>query len=229
MWTQDWLCRIRSGNIFSAEPNGRNDAAIAAQRSALEDVDVKIVTQDDDNDFVVISVAGRCKQPSNTTNAPHFETASIDASFTKEIRHLVHDCEEAFVSQSNAHSMNLAGRGDHNHTFQDFRSASQAIKRDKSTRQKYYNFKYVKPGAIKALHHQSADIVDVISETAPGEDHSVLTKTQLYRQAQLPPRPPKYHRRHVVKIYGTLSHRVDARREARKHRKAIMEGHLRDL
>lgn len=157
MWTQDWLRLIRSRDFFSVEPNGRNDAAIAAQRSPLEDADVKIVTHDDDNDFVVVSVADRCKQPSNTTNASHFESASIDASFTKRKRQLVQDCEEAFVSQSNAHSMNLCGRGDHNHSFQDLRSASQAIKRDKGSRKKNHNFKYVKPGDFRAQHHQSAD------------------------------------------------------------------------
>ena len=230
MWAQDWLRRIRSGNTFSVELTGRNDAAIADQRSALEDADVKIVTHDDDNDFVIISNADRCRQPSsNATNASRIETTSIDASSTKETQQPARDYEEAFISRSNAHSLNLCGRGDHNHSFQDLRSASQAIKRDKGARKKYYNFKYVKPGDFRALHHQSADVSDAMNETPPMPNHSMLTKTELYRQAQLPPRPPKYHRRHIDKIYGTLSQRVDARREARKHGKAIMEGHLRDL
>ncbi|GAB7334762.1 hypothetical protein MBLNU13_g06689t1 [Cladosporium sp. NU13] len=226
MWTQDWLHRIRSGNILSVEPTGRNDAAIADQRSALEDADVKIVTHDDDTDFVVISHAYHCEQPCNATNASRIENISIDASSRECSQQLVQDCEEASISRGSAHSINLCGRGDHNHSFQDLRSASQAIKRDKNTRQKYYNFKYIKPGEFKALHHQSAD---VSNETRLMENHSILTKAELYRQAQLPPRPPKYHRRHIDKIRFALSQRVDARREARKHGKAIMEGHLRDL
>ena len=230
MWAQDWLRRIRSGNTFSVELTGRNDAAIADQRSALEDADVKIVTHDDEFDFVVVSNAHRSRQPSsNATNASHIETTSIDASSTKETQQPIQEYEEAFISRSTAHSLNLCGRGDHNHSFQDVRSASQAIKRDKSTRQKYYNFKYVKPGDFRALHRQSTDVSEAMNGTPLMENHAILTKTELYRQAQLPPRPPKCHRRHIDKIYGTLSHRVDARREIRKHGKAIMEGHLRDL
>ena len=226
MWIQDWLRRIRSGNSLPVEPTGRNDAAIADPRSVLEDADVKIVTHDDDNDFVVISNADHCKQPSNATDASPIETGSIDGSFTKDTQQLVEDGEATLISQADAHLMNLCGRGDYNHTFQDLRSASQAIKRDKSTRQKYYNFKYIKPGDFKAVHHQSAALPN---ETPQMEDHSILTKAELYRQAQLPPRPPKYHRRHIDKIRFALSQRVDARREARKHGKAIMKGHLTEL
>lgn len=226
MWTQDWLRRVRSGNIFSVELTGRHDAAIAAQRSALDDADVKIVTHDDDNDFVIISNADHCNQPNYSKNASQIEIALRDTRVRNDSQHVAQEDEEASISQSNAHSMNLCGRRDLNHTFQDLRSASQAIKRDKSTRQRYYNFKYVKPGDLRALHHQSAD---VSNETPLMGHHSILTKPELYRQAQLPPRPPKYHRRHIDKIRFALSQRVDARRKARKHGKAIMEGHLKDL
>lgn len=226
MWAQDWLRRTRSVNIFSVEPTGRNDAAIADQRSTLGDADVTIVTHDDENDFVVISNADHHNQPNDSTNASHIQYFSIGASLAKDAQQLVKHGEEASISQSNAHSMNLCRRGDHHHTFQDLRSASQATKRDRSTRQRYYNFRYVKLGHFRALHYQSTDASNV---TPLMGNHSILTKTELYRQAQLPPRPPKYHRRHIDKIRFALSQRVDARREARKHGKAIMEGHLMDL
>lgn len=233
MWTQDWLCRFRSGKIVSVELTGRHDAAIDDRQSTLEDADVKIVTHDDDNDFVVV-YADHCRQQSidtasNSANASYIEVTSIQSCSQSVPQQLIEDCEQTCISRANAHPMELCGRRDHNHTFQDLRSASQATKRDKSTRQKYYNFKHVKPGDVGASHCQSVEPSDSNFDTTPTENSSLVTKADLYRQAQLPPRPPKYHRRHIDKIYGTLSHRVDARREARKHGKAIMEGHTRDL
>ena len=231
MWTQDWLRRIRSGRILSVEPTGRNDAAIAGQQLTLEDADaaLKIVTcEDEDNDFVVVH-AYACGHPSNLCDASHTEAALTRTPLQDSDLQLDQDCEQIFFSRANAHSMELGGRGDHNHTFQDLRSASQAGKREKTTRQKYYNFKHVKPGDIGAPHCHPSDPCDDNQEMLSEGDHSVVTKRELYRQAQLPPRPPKYHRRHIDKIYGTLSHRVDARRDARKYGKAIMKGHLRNL
>ena len=233
MWTRDWLRRIRSGKIVSVELTGRVDAAIANRQSTLEDADVKIVTYDDDNDFVVVS-ANHYKQlstntASNSANASRIDATSRESCSQGDSQQVIGDCEEYFISRTNAHSMELCGRRDHNHTFQDLRSASQAIKRDENTRQKYYNFKHVKPGDVGAPCCQSVEISDPDCEVPSTEYHSILTKSELYRQAQLPPRPPKYHRRHIDKMYGTLSQRVDARREARKHGKAIMEGHLEGL
>jgi hypothetical protein len=229
MWTQDWLRRFRSGKIISVELTGRNDAAIANRQSTtLGDADLKIATHDDDdNDFVVVYADSCPQQPRSPKNATPVETTSVKAQSRSDTQQTIQDCEEASISRASAHSMDLCGRGDYNHTFQDLRSASQAIKRDKTTRQKYYNFKYVKLGDIEALNCESGALID--RETSTVGDQSILTKSELYRQAQLPPRPPKYHRRHIDKIRGTISHRVDARREARKHGKTIMEGRLRDL
>lgn len=55
-----------------------------------------------------------------------------------------------------------------------------------------------------------------------------MDKTELYRLAQLPPRPPQNHHRHIDKVRGTLSQRVDVRRENRKHSKAIINDLLYD-
>ena len=232
MWAQDWLRRFRSGKIISVELTGRNDAAIANRQStwaSLENAGFDILVLDDEETDFVIVHADRCRQSSNATNASHNEATSVEARFHRAPQQSTEDYEETSISQASAHSMNLCGRGDHNHTFQDFRSASQAIKRDRTTRQKYYNFKYVKPGDVGALRCESVGLFDDGSKTKKEGDRSIVTKSELYRQAQLPPRPPKYHRRHIDKIRGTISQRVDDRREARKHGKAIMACHLKDL
>lgn len=229
MWAQDWLRRFRSGKIVSVELTGRNDAAIADQQSTLEDADLKIVTHDDDdNDFVVV-YTDHCRQPDNLADASHIQDYSVEACSLNISQQSMEDCEDASMSRASVHAMDLCGRGDHNHAFQDLRSASQAIRRDKTTRQKYYNFKHVQPGDIGALRCESVGLFEDGSENPTEGDQSIITKSELYKQAQLPPRPPKYHRRHIDKIRGTICLRVDARREARKHGKAIMEGHLRDL
>jgi hypothetical protein len=231
MWTQDWLRRFRSGKIISVELTGRNDAAIANRQSTtLGDADLKIATHDDDdNDFVVVYADSCPQQPRSPKNATPVETTSVKAQSRSDTQQMIQDCEEASISRASAHSMDLCGRGDYNHTFQDLRSASQAIKRDKTTRQKYYNFRYVKLGDLGALRCEAVGVFDDSSDTQTEGDQSILTKSEVYRQAQLPPRPPKYHRRHIDKIRGTVSQRVSDRREARKHDKAVMEGHLRDL
>lgn len=232
MWAQDWLRRFRSGKIVSVELSGRNDAAIANRQSTLASLENAgcniLVLDDEETGFVIVHTDG-CKQPSDYRNASHIEATSIEAYFQSDEQQPTEDCEEAFISAASAYSMDLCGRGDYNHIFQDLRSASQAVQRDKSTRQKYYNFKYVKRGEIGALNCESGALLDNDRETSTVGDQSTITKSELYRQAQLPPRPPKYHRRHIDKIRGTICLRVDARREARKHGKAIMEGHLRDL
>jgi len=231
MWTQDWLRRIRSGRILSVEPTGRNDAAIARQQPTLDDANaaLKIVSHDDEDDDFVLLHTDDCNLPGNSTTASHIETRLTGAPFRSGPQHLDQDCEKTSISRRCAHSIDLCGRRDHNHTFQDIRSASQAGKRDRTTRQKYYNFKLVKSGDVGAPRCHPSDLCDENCKMLSEGNNFVLTKTELYRQAQLPPRPPKYHRRHIDKIYGTLSQRVDARREARKHGKAIMKGYMRDL
>jgi hypothetical protein len=54
-------------------------------------------------------------------------------------------------------------------------------------------------------------------------------KHTLYKMAQVYPRPPKNHHRHIDKMIQPLRPRVDERREERKHRKAILEDGLKDL
>jgi hypothetical protein len=54
-------------------------------------------------------------------------------------------------------------------------------------------------------------------------------KHTLYKMAQVYPRPPENHYRHIDKMIQPLRPRVDKRREERKHRKAILEDGLKDL
>lgn len=54
-------------------------------------------------------------------------------------------------------------------------------------------------------------------------------KHTLYKKAQVYPRPPKNHHRHVDKMIAPQRPCVDERREQRKHRKAILKDGLKDL
>jgi hypothetical protein len=53
-------------------------------------------------------------------------------------------------SHQPAHLPELAGRGDHSHVFSDLRSPSLARQRDKSAKEKYYGFRYVKRGGLSS-------------------------------------------------------------------------------
>jgi hypothetical protein len=227
MWTRNWLRRTRSVKIFSADATRLEESAIANQEFALEDVGSGIICQDNENDGFVMIYADRCNRPDDAADTLHVDVSSTTSCPENDSQQLVEECEEASTCRKRAHLLELCGRSDHNHTCQDLRSASQASKRDKTTRQKYYSFRHVKLGDFDALHGHSAvrsdDSHEAMSEGRP------RSKSELYRQAQLPPRPPKNHHRHRDKIYGTISQRVDIRREDRKHSKAIMEGHLRAL
>jgi hypothetical protein len=215
LWIQDWLRGTRSVNVPSAEPIGPGDAAIATTQN---------VTSEDAGDIVLISI-NDCKPPTDSQEASYIDITSI--WYCPCCHDERTDDDHEFVSRKCARLLELSGRGDHNHSFCDLRSASKASKRDKTTRRKYYNFRHVKLGDLGAPDHHSVESSEADHETMGETSHT--TKSELYRQAQLPPRPPKYHRRHIDKIQGTLSHRVDIRRENRKHGKAILQDHLNDL
>ena len=229
MWFQDWLRHIRSVATLSVEPTTRDDAAIANQQFALENGGFDIIAEDDEETDFMIIYADHQNQLGDSANIFCIEAASVEERFPTGPQQLAEEYEDDFVSRYSTHVLELSGRGDHNHIFEDLRSASQADKRDKTTRQKYYNFRYVKPGDFDALQRQFDDMSGAERRTLSDGDQHTMTKSELYRQAQLPPRPPKYHRRHIDKIRGTLSQRVDVRRENRKHSKSILKHHLRDL
>jgi hypothetical protein len=217
LWIQDWLRGARSVNVPPPEPIGPDGTVIA---------NIRNVTSEDADNFVVVTVDD-CK---TLTDSESQELSYID-SYSIWYCPCCHDDrtddDHEFVSRKSARLLELSGRREHDHSFCDLRSASKASKREKTTRQKYYNFRHVKIGDLGA-HHSVGDS-DADHEMPPETSQTGMAKTDLYRQAQLPPRPPKYHRRHIDKIQGTLSHRVDIRRENRKHGKAIMRDHLEDF
>jgi hypothetical protein len=215
LWIQDWLRGTRSVNVPTAESIGPKGPAIANTQN---------VTSEDADDFVLISIDD-CK--SLTDSQEHSYIDSIFFWCCPCCHDERTDDDHESVSRKCARLLELSGRREHDHSFCDLRSASKASKREKTTRQKYYNFRYVKSGDLGAPARQSVGEFDADHETLAETSH--ITKSDLYRQAQLPPRPPKYHRRHIDKIQGTLSHRVDIRRENRKHGKAILQGHLKDF
>jgi hypothetical protein len=217
LWIQDWLRGTRSTNVPSAEPIGPEGTAIANTQN---------VTSEDADDFVSISI-NDCKPPTDPQEPFYVYSTSI--WYCPCCHDERTDDDHEFVSRKCARLLELSGRGDHNHTFCDLRSASKASEREENTRHKYYNFRHVKLGDFGAPHHQSVEPSDADHETMEETSQTGMTKSELYRQAQLPPRPPKYHRRHIDKIHGTLSHRVDIRRENRKHGKAILQTHLKDF
>jgi hypothetical protein len=192
---------------------------------------------------------------------------------------------EAAPSRQHAHLPELAGRGDQSHDFSDFRSPSLARRRDKSAKEKYYGFRYVKRGDVhpesaveerrcccpESIETEEAEEAEEAKEEGKGQQdgddddgdddyngsdappgctlcdtdgtkappHPNATtgtkqdqppcKHTLYKMAQVYPRPPKNHHRHVDKMIAPLRPRVDERREQRKHRKAILKDGLKDL
>jgi hypothetical protein len=172
----------------------------------------------------------------------------------------------------------LSGIAAQSEVFGDLRSPSLARQRDKSAKEKYYGFRYVKRGDLTSgnvaqgqcccsqdsegeeAEHDRKDEQDDDVDSDDDNDNdnnktdspSICTlcttdipphptnttevqqdqppcKHTLYRLAQLPLRPPKNHHRHFDKVQGTLSPRVDERREQRKHRKAILKNGLEGL
>jgi hypothetical protein len=218
LWIQDWLRGVRSVNVPPAEPTSPEDTPIANTQN---------VTSEDADNFVMITVDD-CRSLTDSLQEPSYiDVYSI--WYCPCCHDERTDDDHEYVSRKCARLLELCGRGDHGHSFCDIRSASKASDRDKTTRQKYYNFRHVKPGDLGAPARQSIVDSDANHETSPETSQTGMTKSELYRQAQLPPRPPKYHRRHIDKIQGTLSHRVDIRRENRKHGKAILQTHLKDF
>jgi hypothetical protein len=217
LWIQDWPRGTRSVNIPSAEPIGLDGTVI---------VNTQTVTLEDADDFVLVTVDD-CRSLTDSQELSYIDSPSI--WYCPCCHDGTTDDDHESVSRKCARLLELSGRREHDHSFCDLRSASKAGKREKTTRQKYYNFRYVKPGDLGAPACQSVGDSDADHETLPKTLQTGMTKPELYRQAQLPPRPPKYHRRHIDKIRGTLSHRVDIRRENRKHGKAILRDHLQDF
>nr|POE65026.1 hypothetical protein CFP56_34694 [Quercus suber] len=110
--------------------------------------------------------------------------------------------EELSASHREIINHELCGRADTNHTFRDLRSAAIARRRDRSDREKYYNYRGVNRGQLSRLHFRYDAIshnpnhgpIAVIRSLLPDCMVEPMSKRQFYQEAQQYPRPPTYHR-----------------------------------
>ncbi|KAL8785815.1 MAG: hypothetical protein Q9195_008496 [Heterodermia aff. obscurata] len=93
----------------------------------------------------------------------------------------------------------------------DLRAAATASKRARTRAEKYYSFRFVKPGQINQPHYRLVDSQHAFRFPDSGLYLSQSTHTNftpienisprvLYEEAQCWPRPPRYHHRHTDKL-----------------------------
>ena len=286
LWTQQWLngvSEIRTPPKKPEDPSDDTQATGLLSRATGTDTSFEIVSQKNDedasnSDFGVVSIPDSAPPWEYTQQPPPSHCASCGWPFPPSPS-LTYS--EQMPPQQLIPDLELAGRGDHSHAFSDLRSPSVARQRDRSAREKYYDFRYVKRGELgsegvvegmcpcpccgaegeeeeeEENEHADSDDDDKESEDAslhagtpcyarscgterpprstttadhdPPHTTEEIDKHTLYRLAQLYPRPPKNHHRHIDKVIAPLSQRVDKRREERKHQKAILRDELEDL
>jgi hypothetical protein len=287
LWTQQWLNGVSEIRTPPKEPEDPSDDAQATahatdlqSRAAGTDTSFEIVSHKNDEDasntdFGVVSMPDSTPPWEYTQQPPPSHCASCGWPFPQSPP-LTYS--EQMPPQQLIPDLELAGRGDHCHAFSDLRSPSIARQRDRSAREKYYGFRYVKRGELgfegvvegtcfdpfcgaeedEENENEHADSDDdkegedaspragtpcsarscgterpprstTAADHAPPHPTEEIDKHTLYRLAQLYPRPPKNHHRHIDKVIASLSQRVDKRREERKHQKAILRDELEDL
>lgn len=112
------------------------------------------------------------------------------------------------MSMDTAVGYELAGRLP-SQTFKDLRSGSKARRRQRTVREKYWSYRTVNAGQIGRQHHEFAWAADAPTVT--------MTKEDLYREAQRPPRPPAVHRRPRHYARWPKTPRKDRARRERRH------------
>lgn len=113
----------------------------------------------------------------------------------------------------------MAGRTP-DHAFSDMRSAYKAKRRTRTDREKYWNYRAVKPGQRGGLHREFNDEFnfDAAGSTLPCDADVVkFTPRMMYNEAQTWPRPPTYHRRRGEKDYSPWRASVEKRAKLWKH------------
>ena len=272
LWTQQWLGGVPETGTPSKEPENPSD-------------DTQALATETDTSFVLVSNNDKENENEGIRN-DNFGVLSIPDLGESQRKDLPPSppshclsCgwpwpppppsapSEPVPPQQPTQNLELAGRGDHSHVFSDLRSPSLARQRDRSAREKYYGFRYVKRGelgsegvvegtcscnccGVEEEEEEDYDDDDKKSEGStrscsterpppqpttatahappPPPNSEEIDKQTLYRLAQLYPRPPKNHHRHIDKVIAPLSQRVDRRREERKHQKAILRDELED-
>jgi hypothetical protein len=271
LWTQQWLSGVPETGTPSKEPQDLSDDTQAP--ATKTDTSFVLVSNSDNenmgtrnNDFGIRSIhdsegsQGKAPPPSPPSHCPSCGWPWPPPPPSTP--------SEPIPPQQPTQNLELAGRGDHSHVFSDLRSPSLARQRDRSAREKYYGFRYVKRGELGSegvvegtcscpccgVDEEGEDEHDDQSDDkkSQGSTRSCSTerppqpttanspppqpptteeidKQSLYRLAQLYPRPPKNHHRHIDKVIAPLSQRVDRRREERKHQKAILRDEIEDF
>jgi hypothetical protein len=277
LWTQQWLSGVPETGTPPKEPEDPSD-------------DTQALTTETETEFVLVS---NNENENGATRNDNFGVLSIPDSGESQRKDLppsppshCPSCgwpwpppppstpSEPIPPQQPTRNLEFAGRGDHSHVFSDLRSPSLARQRDRSAREKYYGFRYVKRGELgseavvegtcsctccgveeeeeeveeydddddddkkksegstrscsteRPPPHPTTATADTLPPPPPNTEE--IDKHTLYRLAQLYPRPPKNHHRHIDKVIAPLSQRVDRRREERKHQKAILRDELED-
>jgi hypothetical protein len=274
LWTRQWLSGVPETGSSAEEPVDPSDDT---QAPATEiDTSFEIVTNNDDehirsNNFGVLSVPDfEESQEKDLPPPPPSHCPSCGWPWPSPPPSTP---SEPIPRQQPSQNLELAGRGDHSHVFSDLRSPSLARQRDRSAREKYYGFRYVKRGELGSEgvvdetysrpccgveeeeedeyddEHDYGDdkksdgstrsrgterppqdaITTVNSPPPPPPTTEEIDKHTLYRLAQLYPRPPKNHHRHIDKVVAPLSQRVERRRGERKHQKAILRNEIEDF
>jgi hypothetical protein len=284
LWTRQWLSGVSETGSPPKEPEDPSDdtQAIGTETDTSFEIVSRKNNEDASNtDFGAISIHD--SGPPTTKDLPSPPPSHCPSCGWPWPPPPPSSCSEPIPPQQPTQNLELAGRGDHSHVFSDLRSASLARQRDRSEREKYYGFRYVKrgelgsEGAVKRMCSRPCCGVEEEEEVENGHDYDdggsdsrnsedvssrmgilcfttgicsterppqstttttansppptteEIDKHTLYRLAQLYPRPPKNHHRHIDKVVAPLSQRVERRRGERKHQKAILRDEIEDF
>ncbi|GIZ48563.1 hypothetical protein CKM354_001161700 [Cercospora kikuchii] len=121
--------------------------------------------------------------------------------------------------------------------FQDLRSPSKAHNRTRKHSEKYYGHRHIKLGQLNQPHWDTWPPTKYIKITLPAYtvmpnaesplQHeikpTIMTKKQLYIEAQRWPRPPKYHRNRVDRDRWPFASHPDKDHLVKKHIRQIRE------
>jgi hypothetical protein len=279
LWTRQWLSGVSEPGGPPKEPEDPSDDTQV--RATETDTSFEIVSRKNNEnalntDLGVVSIHD--SGPPTTEDIPSPPPSHCPSCGYPFPPSPPSTPSEPFPPQQPTQNLELAGRGDHSHVFSDLRSPSLARQRDRSAREKYYGFRYVKRGELgsegmakgtcscpcRGVEEEEEEEVEGEHEHDYGDDkksdgstrrcsterlppqpttttsansphhppppatEEILDKHALYRLAQIYPRPPKNHHRHIDKVVAPLSQRVERRRGERKHLKSILRDEIEE-
>jgi hypothetical protein len=158
LWTQKWLTGVLEIGTPPKVPEDSSDDTQATAHAADfqspatgTDTSFEIVSHKNDEDasntdFGVVSIPDSAPPWKYTQQPPPSHCSSCSWPFPPSFPLT---SSEPMPPQQLTQDLELAGRGDHSHAFGDLRSPSIARHRDRSAREKYYGFRYVKRGELR--------------------------------------------------------------------------------